>query len=79
MFSRIKKKTLLFPRKADCTTFLDEFACEIAEYDDYTRSVKYTHPSSQPDDALHATNYALLIAMRHFNAQHAVQCSDPDE
>lgn len=43
--------------------FLDEFSCEIAEYDDHLRSVRYTHTSTQADDALLATNYALVLAI----------------
>ena len=68
LFTRIKRQTICFPRTADCGSFLDEFACEIAEYDDINRTLKYTHPSTQQDDALHATNYALLVATRAFNA-----------
>lgn len=63
-FGRIKKKALSFPRVEDCGSFLDEFACEVAEYDDFHRSIKYTHPESQADDALHATNYALVLGTR---------------
>jgi len=62
VFSRIKKKLLLFPRAAECGSFLDEFTCELAEYDDHTRTICYTHPETHPDDALHATNYAELLA-----------------
>jgi hypothetical protein len=66
LFSRIKKKMLSFPRKEDCGSFLDEFACEVAEYDDINRTVRYTHPETQQDDALHAANYALLLGIRGF-------------
>jgi hypothetical protein len=48
---------------------LDEFACVVAEYDDHLRSVKYTHPEGQPDDALHVCNYAHVVAVRQFHAQ----------
>ena len=64
VFSRIKKQLLQFPRAQDCGGFLDEFTCELAEYDDYSRTIKYTHPETQQDDALHATNYAQLVALR---------------
>ncbi len=64
VFSRVKKKTIAFPRVEDCGSFLDEVACEVAEYDDINRSIKYSHPETQPDDCLHATNYALLISIR---------------
>lgn len=67
VFSRIKKRMVRFPKVEQSGTFLDEFACEIAEYDDINRSVKYFHPDTQPDDALHATNYALLIGIREFS------------
>lgn len=62
VFTRVKKKTIRFPQLSDSGTFLDEFACEVAEYDDLTRSVRYTHPETMQDDALHATNYALALA-----------------
>ena len=65
LFSRVKKQKILFPRVADCGSFLDEFACEVAEYDDLTRTVKYSHPETQQDDALHATNYAVLARSSH--------------
>lgn len=67
VFSRIKKRLMLFPRLADCASFVDEFVAEVAEYDDINRTIKYTHPDTQPDDALHATNYALLLALRTFS------------
>ena len=66
LFSRVKQQKILFPRITECGRFLDEFACEIAEYDDINRATKYTHPATQQDDALHATNYALLVATRGF-------------
>ena len=68
LFTRVKRQQICFPRIADCGTFLDEFACEVAEYDDINRAVRYTHPATQQDDALHATNYALLVATRAFQA-----------
>ena len=69
LFSRVKKKTILFPREEDCGSLLDEFACEVAQYDDITRTVRYSHPETQQDDAMHATNYALLLAVRSFSAE----------
>ncbi len=70
VFGRIKKQTLRFPRVEDSGSFLDEFTCELAEYDDYTRGIRYTHPENQCDDALHATNYALLVAVRKWQGDH---------
>jgi hypothetical protein len=64
VFSRVKKRSLLFPRVQDSGSFLDEIGCEIVEYDDSNRSIPFTHPASQPDDALHALNYALLVSTR---------------
>ena len=64
VFSRIKKKLTRFPRLEDFRPFLPEFTCETTEYDEHMRTIKYTHPESQPDDALHATNYLQLIALR---------------
>ncbi len=66
LFSRIKKKMVLFPALEQSGTYLDEFACEVAEYDDINRTVRYTKPENQRDDAMHATNYALLVAIRLF-------------
>jgi hypothetical protein len=64
VFGRVKKRTILFPRVEDCGSFLDELECEVAEYDDISRSIKYSHPETQPDDCLHASNYAVLIGTR---------------
>jgi hypothetical protein len=69
VFSRVKKQLLLFPGAQDSSTYLDEFACEVAEYDDYHRCIKYTHPETQPDDCLHATNYALLVGVREYGSR----------
>ena len=52
------------PRIRASDSFLDEFTCEIAEYDDYSRTIRYTYPDNQMDDALHATNYAQLAGLR---------------
>ena len=51
---------------AQSGSYLDEFACEVAEYDDINRTVRYSHPETQQDDAMHATNYALLVGIRTF-------------
>jgi hypothetical protein len=64
VFSRIKLRRILFPRIEDCGSLLEEFWCEIAEYDEYSRTIKYTHAATQHDDTLHATNYALLLGRR---------------
>lgn len=63
LFSRVKKQTILFPRVSDSSSYLEEFACEVSEYDDVNRSVRYSHPETMPDDCLHATNYALSLAV----------------
>jgi hypothetical protein len=57
---------MIFPRVDLCGSFLDEFAAELAEHDDITQVIRYTHPDGIQDDALHATNYALIVALRHF-------------
>jgi len=72
LFSRVKRQMLLFPRVQDCGSFLEEFSCEIAEYDDLARTVRYTHPEAQQDDALHAANYALLLGIRRYHAQQGI-------
>jgi hypothetical protein len=61
VFTRIKKQRIHFPRLEDCSSFLDEIWCETAEYDDHNRTIKYTHPETQPDDTLHAINYAATL------------------
>ena len=50
LFSRVKKQMLLFPRLQESSSFLDEFACEVTEYDGINRSIRYTHPATQQDD-----------------------------
>ena len=56
----------MFPSVDETGSYLDEFACEVAEYDDINRTVHYSHPETQQDDAMHATNYALLVGIRLF-------------
>jgi len=73
MITRIKRQTFLFPRLAESASYLDEFACELAEYDDVMRTIKYTHPSTKPDDALHACNYALLLGTRKYQEDHVYE------
>jgi hypothetical protein len=70
LFSRIKKRLTLFPRVADCGHFLDQFTCEIAAYDEHQRTVQYTCPENQNDDALHSLNYAQLVALKLWHVQH---------
>lgn len=67
VFTRIKKQRICFPRLEDSRTFVDEIWCEVAEYDDEQRSIKYTHSDTQPDDTLHALNYATILARRGLN------------
>ncbi len=76
LIGRIKRKSMLFPRLAESGSYLDEFACEIAEFDDINRTTKYTHPATLQDDALHATNYALVIATLTFNRIYTQQSED---
>jgi hypothetical protein len=64
VFTRIKKHLTLFPRVTDIGTFLDEFICERAVYDEEMRTIKYTKPENLKDDSLHSTNYAQLLALR---------------
>ena len=66
LFSRVKKRKIMFPRVLESGSYLDEFACEVAEYDDINRTVRYSHPETQQDDAMHATNYALQVGIRMF-------------
>lgn len=64
LFTRIKRKQLLFPKLEDCQSYFSDFTNVYAEYDDHMRSIRYCHLDGQPDDALHATNYALLLSLR---------------
>lgn len=68
LFSRIKKQMTLFPRVEDSGSFLDQFTCEVAEYDEYQRTVRYTCPDNLRDDALHSLNYAQLVGLRLWQA-----------
>lgn len=63
----IQKRKVRFPRLEDCRPFLADFAAEVAEYDDQRRAIKYTHATTQPDDVLHAANYALQIVTWGFH------------
>jgi hypothetical protein len=63
-YSLVRKRFVVFPPANECGWFLDELACELAEYDDAKRCIRYTHPENQRDDALHASNYAMLMMNR---------------
>ena len=45
VFSRVKRRQLMFPLKKDMDPFLDEFACETAEYNDHTRRSNIPTPT----------------------------------
>ena len=64
MFTRIKKRLLLFPTLAESNSFLDEFSCVMAVYDEENRRIRYTKADPHRDDALHATNDAELVGLR---------------
>jgi len=53
----------------DCRAFLPEIYCEVAEHNNEQRTIKYTHPETQPDDTLHAINYAATLARRFLDGQ----------
>ena len=67
IFTRIKTQRPHFPRVEDSSSFLAEIYCETAEYDEHQRTIIFSHPATQPDDALHALNYAALIGRRSFD------------
>jgi len=69
VFTRIKTKRIDFPRLEDCRAFLPEIYCEVAEHNNEQRTIKYTHPETQPDDTLHAINYAATLARRFLDGQ----------
>ncbi len=73
VFTRIKKRLLSFPRLEDSRSFLPEIYCETAEYDEHQRTIKYTHPETQPDDTLHAINYAAVLARHDLNCRRALE------
>jgi hypothetical protein len=70
LYSLVRKGLIVFPPVNQCGWFLDELACELAEYDDEKRRIRYTRPESQRDDALHATNYAIVLLNRWLDYAH---------
>jgi Phage terminase large subunit (GpA) len=68
LFAKIKAQQVIFPCRGDMEEYIDEYACEIAKYDDEQRTIIFTKADTQRDDALHATNYACLIARRAIDA-----------
>jgi hypothetical protein len=68
LIARIKDRQVRFPCVADCGSFLDEMASVVTEYDNYTRRFRYVRTPGQPDDALHACNYAHLVGLRSIRA-----------
>jgi hypothetical protein len=64
LYGYFRKRSIVLPRLADCRWYIDELACELAEFDDEKRGIRYIKPPDQRDDALHATTYAMLL-MHH--------------
>ena len=64
LFSRVKLGHCRIPREADCPEAYSQILAEYADYDSVTRTIRYRHPESQPDDMLHASTYALVAASR---------------
>ncbi len=79
LYSLVRKKRLVFPRAADCGWYLDELACELAEYDEERRRIRYTKPENLRDDALHATTYAMVLMHRWLERHTALQNLDGDD
>jgi len=50
-------------------SFLDEVACEFAEYDAENRTIKYRHTETKPDDTLHALNCVCVLGRHWLDAQ----------
>jgi len=69
LFSRIKKRLLQLPQVSQSGSFLEDFTAELAEYDDHQRTIRFTHPDTQPDDTLHASVYLMQLALRRRDAQ----------
>jgi hypothetical protein len=63
-YSLVRKGLVEFPRVEDCGWYLDELSCELAEYDNETRRIRYVCPENRRDDGLHASVYAMLIMNR---------------
>src|SRR4051812_15065908 len=68
-YSLVRKGIIEFPRIEDCGWFLDEIGCELAEFDDEKRRIRYVRPENRRDDALHASVYAMLIMERWLDGQ----------
>jgi phage terminase large subunit GpA len=63
-YNLVRKGFVEFPRVSECGWYLDELCCELAEFDDKKRRIRYTKPDNLRDDALHASTYAMLIMHR---------------
>jgi hypothetical protein len=63
-YSMVRKRLVEFPRIEDCGWYLDELTCELAEYDNEQRRIRYVCPENRRDDGLHASVYGMLIMNR---------------
>lgn len=61
-FHWIRQRQMEFPRLQDVRPFVEEFLNVVAEYNDYSHSIRYTKPETQRDDVVHSTTYALIVA-----------------
>jgi hypothetical protein len=62
VFNHIKRGEMLFPRWEDFEPFARDFLCIFPDFHDSSRIMYFNHPAEIPDDAMHSTNYAFLVA-----------------
>jgi hypothetical protein len=68
LLGRVKLRQITFPDFSESGPFLEDFASELAIYNDELRTITFKCPDNAHDDVLHACNYALLQACRLYEA-----------
>jgi len=60
-FSGLGRMWYMFPKKKQCTQYLQDILNVYVEFDPNTRKKKYDHAGTGPDDFLHLSNYIRIL------------------
>lgn len=65
-FLNLKDAKIVFPPWEQVKDFLCDYEHIFAEYNEGTRSMRYDHRASEPDDAFHSSLYCLEVANLYY-------------
>ena len=66
MILNIKDCKIVFPAWESVKEFLEDYEHIYSEYNEYSRTLRFDHKASEPDDAFHASLYCLEAANNYY-------------